>query len=246
MAVQGVNNAYYNSSASANQKRQVGDDLGKDAFLQILVAQMANQDPLSPTSDTEFIAQMAQFSSLEQMQNLNETMTTQAAYSYMSKDVTAETAVTSDGVSYPKSVYGTVIGVSHVNGGNYLQVKNYDTGEILLVAPDQVRQTIDTGSQQKEMMAMISQILANTQRSADAAEAAAVAAMMGVSGETEETEEVEGAGEVGDAGSNAADVETPETPETPESPEASVVPEAPEAPEAESGGEAVPEDSAAL
>ena len=55
-------------------KTGANNELGKDAFLQILVAQLANQDPLSPTSDTEFIAQMAQFSSLEQMQNMNASM----------------------------------------------------------------------------------------------------------------------------------------------------------------------------
>ena len=40
--------------------------LGQDEFLGLLVTQMRNQDPLKPVSDTEFIAQMAQFSSLEQ------------------------------------------------------------------------------------------------------------------------------------------------------------------------------------
>ena len=40
--------------------------LGQDEFLQLLVVQMRNQDPLKPVSDTEFIAQMAQFSNLEQ------------------------------------------------------------------------------------------------------------------------------------------------------------------------------------
>ncbi len=48
-----------------------GDTMGKDTFLQLLVSQLQNQDPLNPVNDKEFLAQMAQFSSLEQMQNLN-------------------------------------------------------------------------------------------------------------------------------------------------------------------------------
>ncbi|WP_245926252.1 flagellar hook capping FlgD N-terminal domain-containing protein [Sulfoacidibacillus thermotolerans] len=46
------------------------DQLGKNAFLQLLVTQMKYQDPLSPQSNTQFIAQLAQFSSLEQMTNV--------------------------------------------------------------------------------------------------------------------------------------------------------------------------------
>jgi flagellar basal-body rod modification protein FlgD len=49
-----------------------GGQLGKDEFLKMLVTQMQNQDPLEPVNNAEMIAQMAQFSSLEQMSNLND------------------------------------------------------------------------------------------------------------------------------------------------------------------------------
>lgn len=48
-----------------------GGALGKTAFLQLLVQEMTNQDPLKPADNTQFIAQLAQFSTLEQMQNMN-------------------------------------------------------------------------------------------------------------------------------------------------------------------------------
>ena len=68
MQVSAAGNGYgsiYSSSVKDNS------EMGKDAFLQLLVSQLRNQDPLSPVNDKEFLAQMAQFSTLEQMQNLN-------------------------------------------------------------------------------------------------------------------------------------------------------------------------------
>jgi flagellar basal-body rod modification protein FlgD len=46
------------------------DGLGRDAFLKLLVTQLQNQDPLNPQPDGEFLAQLAQFSSLESLQNI--------------------------------------------------------------------------------------------------------------------------------------------------------------------------------
>ena len=60
---------------AASSKTNSGDDLGKDAFLTLLVAQMENQDPLNPMEGTEFTAQLAQYSSLEQLYNVNDNLT---------------------------------------------------------------------------------------------------------------------------------------------------------------------------
>jgi flagellar basal-body rod modification protein FlgD len=54
------------------------DGLGRDAFLQLLVTQMSHQNPLQPQEDGAFIAQLAQFSSLEQLTNIDTTLKTMA------------------------------------------------------------------------------------------------------------------------------------------------------------------------
>lgn len=55
-----------------------GGDMGKDQFMQLLIAQLQNQDPTSPMDGSQMAAQLAQFSSLEQLQNINTTLTSQS------------------------------------------------------------------------------------------------------------------------------------------------------------------------
>lgn len=61
----------YNTTPNAKTENSA---LDKDAFLKLLVTQLKHQDPLNPVEDKEFIAQMAQFTTLEQIQNMNKTM----------------------------------------------------------------------------------------------------------------------------------------------------------------------------
>jgi len=87
------------TNAGDAQSSAPGNILGKDDFLNMLIAQLQNQDPLNPADGTEFTAQLAQFSSLEQLSNINDSLknmeqfqaslTHSQAVSYIGKEITA-------------------------------------------------------------------------------------------------------------------------------------------------------------
>jgi flagellar basal-body rod modification protein FlgD len=116
-----------------NEGKKSGKDLDKDDFLKILMTQLQHQDPTAPMEDKEFIAQMAQFSSLEQMTNMSQgfaklqsTMSGDQALSSLGLDVDIQT---NDGV-----VSGRVTSVTRGDAPQIMvNDKYYDYSDVLKV-----------------------------------------------------------------------------------------------------------------
>lgn len=105
------------SAKKANATNSSGMD--KDAFLQLLVAQMKYQDPLEPTSNTEYISQYATFSQVEQMQNMASTMELSRASSLVGQLVEV-TTTGSDGET--TTIQGMVDYVTYENNKAYVSI----------------------------------------------------------------------------------------------------------------------------
>lgn len=133
-----VDSSASNTSLSSKDNDAVaGGALDKDAFLQLLVAQMQYQDPLEPTDNTEYISQLATFSSLEEMQNLNQSMTEGSAYNLVGKHVFVKVTNSKTGETFYD--HGMVEYVMRENGKVYISVNDslYDINDLDTVAdPD--------------------------------------------------------------------------------------------------------------
>ncbi|HWQ43408.1 MAG TPA: flagellar hook capping FlgD N-terminal domain-containing protein [Desulfosporosinus sp.] len=132
--VNGTSSTPNASSAADTNKVKANDALGKDDFLKLLVAQMQNQDPLNPVDNKESIAQLAQFSALEQMTNistsmdaLNNSMTNFSQQSSLIQGAAMIGKVVSgvdiDGVT---TIEGIVEGVKWLDGDPKLQIRKAD------------------------------------------------------------------------------------------------------------------------
>lgn len=117
--VNGVQNGEFQNSSQTKTSTSGTSSLGKDAFLQLLATQMRYQDPLNPNTDTQFVAQLATFSQLEQMQNLNTTSTNSQAFGLVGKNVIMKTEDSSGNTSY---VSGKVDFTTMTNGTAYLSI----------------------------------------------------------------------------------------------------------------------------
>jgi len=101
-------------SSTATTAAGTPDSLDYDAFLQLLIAQMKNQDPTKPTDPSQFIAQLASFSGVEQAIKTNnklDTMMTSLALS-QAEGFIGRTVASADG-----TVQGTVAGIRIISGG---------------------------------------------------------------------------------------------------------------------------------
>lgn len=110
------------SSTSLSNTGKAGGNLGKDAFLQLLVTQMKYQDPLNPQDNSEYVAQLATFSQLEELQNMSGTMQLSQATSLTGETVIMKTKSSVTGeLGY---VTGTVDYVVVENGKPYLCIED--------------------------------------------------------------------------------------------------------------------------
>lgn len=135
-------NALQNPTATATSKN---DALGKDAFLQLLVTQMQNQNPLEPQDNGEFVAQLAQFSSLESMQNLTTTVDSiaglyQSSQALQASSLVGRSVIVNAGSTTVDTTKGMTGSVVVPSASTVTTVKIYDA-QLNLV------KTVDLGTQ---------------------------------------------------------------------------------------------------
>ncbi|MCQ2995498.1 flagellar hook assembly protein FlgD [Pseudomonas syringae group sp. J309-1] len=126
-------------------KTSSNDALGKDAFLQLLVTQMKNQNPLEPQDNGEFVAQLAQFSSLESMQNLTTTVDGiaglyQSSQALQASSLVGRSVVVNAGATTVDTAKGMTGSVVVPASSSTTNVKIYDAQMNLV-------KTVDMGSQ---------------------------------------------------------------------------------------------------
>lgn len=110
------------TSTKSSEKDKKTNKLGYDQFLQILCAEMQYQDPLEPTSNTEYIAQLATFSQLESQLSVQSTIEASSANDLVGKYVIMK--VTSSTTGETSYIAGTCDYVLHKNGETFLSVND--------------------------------------------------------------------------------------------------------------------------
>lgn len=123
-----------------------GSSMDKEAFLQLLVAQMKYQDPLEPTTNTEFISQYAQFSQVESLQNMSSNMDLQRASSLVGQEVYVKTANSSGETTL---LQGKVEYVVYENGKPFLAINEslYSLDDLYTITDKDYLAAYDKGTE---------------------------------------------------------------------------------------------------
>jgi len=171
-----INSSLLLSNYQTTQRSTGSDTLGKDDFLKILMTQLQNQDPLNPMQDKDFIAQMATFTSLEQMTNMNKSITSLVSaqeqnqlisYSqFIGKEVSWHKLTESDdGSSEIEQGTGKIVSLKFTDGvatflledgtsltsGNISQINDTKGDTMLLQASMMIGKTVTYSSENNEV-----------------------------------------------------------------------------------------------
>ena len=132
-------NADLSTAGSDASSRMPTQTLGQDDFLKLVVAQMTSQDPLHPQSDTEFIAQMAQFSALEQAKTTQTNMAQLHAVQLLGQTVDVQ-------VDANTTSHGVVSSIDIESGTPKLIVggESYDLSQVISISPTPINPTTTT------------------------------------------------------------------------------------------------------
>ena len=145
-------NYNYTDNSKKNGINPTGSTLGYDQFLQLLCAEMQYQDPLEPTSNTDYVAQMATFSQLEATLSLTETQENANASNLVGKQVILK--VESETTGQTTYVDGRVDYVMYENGEVFLSVndKLYPASSLDTVADSEYYEGVTLATSLKDMV----------------------------------------------------------------------------------------------
>lgn len=132
-------------STDTSKKKAEGDDLGYDQFLQLLCAEMQYQDPLEPTSNTDYVAQLATFSQMEATLSMQTTIESSNANALVGQYVSVRTTSSTTGATI--AVAGFVDYVQYENGKQYLSINGnlYSASDIYNVADPEYMEAVALG-----------------------------------------------------------------------------------------------------
>ncbi|MGB4439506.1 MAG: flagellar hook capping FlgD N-terminal domain-containing protein [Sedimentibacter sp.] len=143
MEINAYNSNYVNSTGTSNLNVQTdSESLDMQDFLDLLVAQMTNQDVMNPMENTEFISQMAQFSSLQAMTDLSEISMQGQATSLIGKNVIVASYNSSGEMEIQEGVVQSVT----IFGGEtklYVNDKEYDYSNVMEITGTKETEEVD-------------------------------------------------------------------------------------------------------